>query len=113
MSKQAITLLSLPVQAITAITEYRAVTYAGAQVAAADAVVLGIASRSAANGEYVDVAVKGTAVIEAGGVVAVGALVYTDASGRGVAVGANNAIARALQAASAAGDFIEILLMQR
>ena len=115
----------------------RAVTFAGAQVAAAGAKALGIARQAAtAAGQDVSVAVLGSAVAEAGGAFAVGASLTTDAQGRlvaalplGIATGAtgvtssaaNGAIltgadtpqfvvADALEAAGAAGAFVEVLL---
>lgn len=113
MSKQSVPLLILPIKATTAITEYRLVDFAGAQVTAADAVWLGVARRSAPAEGYVDISTEGTEVIEAGGVIAMGVLVYSDASGRVSTTGTTNPVGRALQAATAAGDFIEVLLNKR
>ena len=113
MSKQSVPLLILPVKATAAITEYRLVDFAGAQVAAADAEWLGVARRSASIGEYVDISTEGTEVIETGGAITAGALVYSDASGRVSTTGTTNPVGRALQAATAGGDFIEVLLNKR
>lgn len=112
MSQQALSLLTLPVQASTGITEYRAVTYTGATAAADSPDVLGIAKRSAAAGEMVDVAVLGTAVIEAAAPIVIGQAVITDATGKATP-GATNVIGRALQAATFAGEHIEILLIKK
>ena len=60
-------------------------------------------------GDCYSVVMMGTCVIRSGGVVAVGAQVETDASGRAVA-GNTNVIGRALSAAGAADENIEILL---
>ncbi len=134
---QAISLLDLPVISAGAISRGRMVTFAGAQVAAANAKALGIAKFGvAAAGADVTVVVCGTAVAEAGAAVTVGQPLAADAQGRvvpatslAVASGAtavtssaaNGAILSggelpqfiigdALQAAGAAGAFIEILL---
>jgi hypothetical protein len=109
----------------------------GVQATTAGQKVLGVARRDAAAGAFTDVTVAGTAVCEAGAAITVGARVQCDSSGRvitatalGVATGAtavtsaaaNGASAlaggdppiyvlgTALQAASAAGDFIEVLI---
>lgn len=110
---------------------------AAAQATAAGQKIIGIARRAAAIGAYTDLTVMGTAVCEAGAAVAVGARVQCDASGcvipataLAVAAGAvavTSAAANgvtaiaggdppvfvfgtALQAAGAAGDFIEVLI---
>lgn len=109
----------------------------GAQATAIGQKVLGIARRDAASGAMVDITVLGTAVCEAGAAVAVGARVMCDASGRVVtavaltiaagatavtSAAANGAgtmaggdtpqfiFGTALQAASAAGDLIEVVI---
>lgn len=82
MSQQAISVLDMAVNAITAITEYRCVTAAGAQVSTAGSKVYGISRRSAAIGRMTDVTVLGTAVAESGGAIAVGAMLAADAQGR-------------------------------
>ncbi|OQX12814.1 MAG: hypothetical protein BWK73_13950 [Thiothrix lacustris] len=112
MSQQALALLTLPVPAAVAITEYRAVTYLGAIAAADSPDVLGIAKRSGGAGEMVDVAVLGTAVIEAAAPIAVGQAVISDATGKATP-GTTNVIGRALQAATFAGELIEILLTKK
>ncbi|MEY2840336.1 MAG: hypothetical protein RJB60_2635, partial [Pseudomonadota bacterium] len=98
--------------------------------------VLGIARRSAANGQDLEVTAKGTAVAEAGGAFALGSALAMDASGRvvaasplQVAAGATAVtstlasgsiltggdlpqyiVGFALQAAAAAGELVEILM---
>lgn len=135
---QYIDTLTLRVRSAGAITRSRFVTFAGAQVAAANVKALGVAQHQAlAAGEEVAVIVKGTAIVEAGGEIALGATVVCGSDGRAVA-GAALAVAAgatgvtstaangsailtgsnlpahpmgdALQAATAAGQFIEILL---
>jgi hypothetical protein len=134
---QYIDLLTLRVRSTGAIARGRFVTHAGGQVAAANAKALGVARHAAVGaGEEVAVITKGTAIVEAGGEIALGATVVSDSSGRAVAgaalavatgatevtsSAANGAILTgsnlpahpmgdALQAATAAGQFIEILL---
>lgn len=112
MSQQSTPLITLPVVAAGAIAAHRFVTPAGAQ-AGADAVTLGV-SRSVAAGAGVRTPVDaiGTTIIESGGAFSLGATLKSDASGRGitwVTAGAKTAIA--LQEATAAGQFIEVLLL--
>lgn len=137
MSQQSIALLCLPVVAAGAIAQYRGVSAAGAQATVAGQKVIGASRRAGATGTEVEVAAKGTAVWEAGAAVAVGAALAVDTSGRVVtatavtiatgATAVTSAAANgagtiaggdlpqficgyALQAAGAAGDFIEVLL---
>lgn len=138
MSQQALSLMALSMTAVaSAVTEYRAVDYAGVQATVQGQKILGVAKRGAVIGDGFDVAVIGTAVVEAGAAFAAGASLIIDAQGRaiastgklgvaagGVAVtstGANGQIltggdgpeyvfADALQAASGAGDKVEVLL---
>ena len=103
-----------------AISPYRIVRIASAdtveQAAAVANMMIGVNTDLAivAN-ERVEVAVQGIAFVEAGAAIAIGVLVTTDASGRGVtaapAAGVNNRhIGIALDAAVAAGDIIRVLL---
>ena len=103
-----------------AISPYRIVRIASAdtveQAAAVANTMIGVNTDLAivAN-ERVEVAVQGIAFVEAGAAIAIGVLVTTDASGRGVtaapAAGVNNRhIGIALDAAVAAGDIIRVLL---
>ena len=109
MSRQNITLLSLSVLATTTVATCRFVTYAGAQAGAA-AAAMGVASFDAASGDTLTVDCLGTAVVEVGGAIAVGGAVESDSSGRAVAQNTGPALGRALQASTAAGQLIEILL---
>lgn len=135
---QYIDMLTLRVRSAGAVTQRRFVTFAGAQVSAAGAKALGVARHGAVGaGEELAVIARGTAIIESGGEVAVGDTIVSDNQGRAVA-GAALAVAAgatqvtsgaangaavltgsnlpshpmgdALQAATAAGQFIEILL---
>jgi len=112
MSQQSIPLLTLTIIAAGAIAAHRFVTAAGAQ-AGADANAIG-ASRSAAGtaSEKIPVDVIGTTVIESGAAIAAGATLKSDANGRAITWAASGArLAIALQAASAAGQLIEVLFI--
>jgi len=141
VSQQSIEILALPLTAAGAITARRFVGYDGAQADTQGQKVTGVARAAAAQaGDVVPVDILGTAVVEAGGAVAIGDGVICDAQGRAIAgageiaiaaggtsvtsTAANGAIltggelpeyvaGRALQAASQAGDFIEVLLVPR
>ena len=86
MSQQARPLVSLSVVSTAAIAQYRGVTYAGAQVAAANAKCIGIAERPTSTpyivGEVMSVTSKGTAIAESGGASVVGSALAFDGSGR-------------------------------
>jgi hypothetical protein len=136
MSGSHIDLMTLRVQASAAVRARRFVTFAGAEVAAAGGKAMGVSRHAAAIGEDLAVVVSGTVIVEAGAAVAVGGTVAADAQGRaipgatltviagGTAVtssAANGAIIQgvdppqfpmgdALTAATAAGQFIEVLL---
>jgi len=111
MSMQAISIFTLSVVAAGAITKHRFVTHGNTQAGAA-ANTLGVARTAAAPNEGLTVDVIGTAVVEAGAAIAAGAAIETDATGRAVTKAAGVTVGRALQAATAAGDFIEVLLIQ-
>lgn len=109
MAASSVPLLSHPVVATAALTQFRAVSHAGA-VPAAAARCLGFAKTGAAIGERVAADIVGTTVAEAGAAIALGAQLELDASGRVVTKSAGVVVASALSAAAAAGDKIEILL---
>lgn len=96
--------------ATAAITAGRGVTIAGA-VPAAAATALGLAQTGGAIGEAIPVNVLGTAVGEAGAAIALGAALEFDATGRVITKAAGITIGRALTAAAAAGDQVEVLLI--
>lgn len=78
--------------------------------AADSAKAFGIAGFDANTGDNVTVFIGGVQRPIAGGVIAAGAKVTTDATGKVVALGAGtNPIGRALQAATADGDVIDVL----
>lgn len=105
-----------------AIAAYRIVKLSAADTviqsaAATDAHIGVVTDVGPASGERCEVMTHGIANVEAGAAVTLGALVTSDATGRGIAaapaVGANaRHIGVALDAASAAGDVIRVLLSQ-
>lgn len=93
------------------LTADRFVTLAGAVPAAGDA-GCGVLAFDAEAGDLITVYVMGTAVVEVGaGGLADGALVQTDASGLAITKAAGATLGRALKAA-AAGEKVEVLLIQ-
>lgn len=109
---QNISLLTLPVLAVAALTGRRFVTATGS-VAAAEGNAIGVARHDASIGEACAVDVVGTAKVEAGGAISAGAAVEVGAGGKAVAVDEGVTVARALEAAGADGDVIEVLLIQQ
>lgn len=81
------------------------------QVAAATEAGVGVAQAAAADGRATEVMVTGISKVEAGAVVTRGGLVTSDSVGRAVdAASTNVALGQALEAASAAGERIAVLL---
>jgi len=111
MSMQSISILTLTALAAGAIAKHRFVTHTGLQAGAA-ANTLGVARTDAKLNDGLAVDVVGTAVVEAGAAIVAGAAIETDATGRAITKAAGVTVGRALQAAAAAGDFIEVLLIQ-
>lgn len=111
MSTQSIPLLTLTLAAASAVAVCRFVTPLGAQ-AGADANTLGASCSAAGAGERFPVDVRGTTTLEAGAAVTVGATLKSDAQGRAITWAASGAkVGIALEAATAAGQFIEVLLV--
>lgn len=112
MSNQSIPILTLTRAAAGAIAANRFVTPAGAQ-AGADANAIGVARVAAAvAGEEIPVDVLGTTVVEAGGAIAAGATIKSDANGKAITWAVSGAkLAIALEAAGGDGQFIEVLLI--
>lgn len=110
MGRQAIPILALTVEAAAALTEHRFVTVAGG-VPSAGASALGVLQTDAASGDAVAVTVLGTAILEAGAAVAQGAKLQADSLGRGVTATTGTVLAYALDAASQAGDKMEVLVV--
>lgn len=107
---QSIPAQTLSVVASGAVTKRRFITALGAQ-AGADANTLGVSRYDAADGEDLAVDNLGTTEVEAGGAVAAGALIETDANGKAVTNVDGPGVARALEAAAADGDIIEVVLI--
>lgn len=110
MAAANISILTISVTALAAITLGRAVTPTGA-VATAAGNAIGIANSDGAIGQRVPVTALGTALAEAGAAVAVGAALEVGALGRLVTRTAGIPVARALTSATALGDQIEVLLI--
>ena len=113
MSSGNLSLLTLTVAAAGALEASRFVTKAGAYPAAG-AAAFGVARTSAAAaGDLVPVDVLGTAIVEAGAAVTDDAALMVDATGRVVPLtaGGKAPVGRAMEAAAAAGAFIEVLLV--
>ena len=111
MSQQAISLLTLTMAASATLVANRFVTPAVAQTGA-DGVAIGVAATAAASGEKLPVICQGTAVVEAGAAIAAGATLKVDSSGRAITwVTSGAKVGFALEAAAAAGQMIEVLLL--
>jgi len=93
-----------------AIVGKRFVTHAGVQSTAGDAAI-GVSHYDAADGEEVAVITSGISVITAGGVVAIGDNVASDAVGKAVVATTGNSInGTAMTASAEADDEITIIL---
>ena len=101
---------SLPVVATAVLTACRLVSPTGG-LPADGGNALGAAKSDAAIGETCPVITLGTAVLEASAAIAKGAAVESGADGRIETKSAGVTIGRALQAAGAAGDKIEVTLI--
>ena len=137
MSKQAHSLRDETFIASTAIAEFRAVGFDGAQATVQGQKVVGVAKHDANIGDAMAVGILGSVTIEAGAAIAIGDGLIVDVNGRAIpttgeitldagatavtSTAANGAImsggempeyvfADALEVATAAGDFIEVLL---
>jgi hypothetical protein len=107
---QKISLLTLTVAATAALAAERFVTVAGAYPAA-KANALGVTTTQAASGEPVGVDVAGTAVATAGAAITKGASLQVGTDGKVVTKTDGVTVGVALQAASADGDRLEVLLV--
>ncbi len=111
MSHQSFPLLTLPLLLTAAVGAERFVTATGTLTGAA-AGAIGVTRSSGVAGERVSTDVLGTAVVAAGAAIAVGDTLKSDAAGRAIPrAGAGTALAVALQAATAADERIEVLLI--
>jgi hypothetical protein len=110
MSKQAYPLLALTIVAAAPLTKHRFVTHAGA-VPAAAARALGVSRTDALANDPTTVDVLGTAIVEAGAPFALGAQLEIDGTNRAITKASGVVVASALQAALAAGDLVEVVLI--
>lgn len=101
-------LLTTSVLAIAALSRLRFVGFDGG-VCAAGAKAVGVAETIADAGEQAPVNTHGILLVEAGGVIAAGAEVQSDATGRAILKAAGVSNGFALDAATAAGDVIRIV----
>lgn len=107
---QKISLLALSIAASAALVAERFVTVGGAYPSAGGNTV-GVTQTDAASGDLVAVDVVGTAIVEASAAIAKNAYVQADATGQAVTQSTGIAVGVALEAASAAGERIEVLLI--
>lgn len=111
MAKGNFAVLTIGVFAAGAMAQNRAVTMAGV-VAAPGAAAIGFSNTAAtAAGERVPVTALGTALATAGGAIALGAAVEVGAAGKVVTKTTGVAIGRAITAAAADGEQIEVLVI--
>lgn len=110
MAAASISTLTLSVKATAALTAGRAVNIAGA-VPAAGTYSLGVADSNGAIGDMVPVQVAGTVVATAGAAISAGALVEVGTDGKLITKNTGISVGRALSAAAADGDQIEVLLI--
>lgn len=104
-------LFALTALAVAAITSNRFVGLFTGAHAAAGVKALGVAQSGAAIGEAVAVTVHGSEIVEAGGAIAVGGPVKSDANGKAIAqAGVGEILGYAVTAATADGQKIEVLL---
>lgn len=110
MAASSTNTLVLNVVATATLTQFRAVTVAGAQAGAA-ANSLGPCMNGGVSGDAVPVVALGTGIGEAGAAITAGSLLETDAQGRYITRASGAIVGRALTAAGAAGDQIELLII--
>lgn len=109
MAASAIPLLTIGVPAAVALSQFQAVT-AGGAIASAAGNAVGFTQTSGNVGDRVPTTALGTAIATAAGPIAVGALLeVTGSAGKLTTKSSGVGVARALQAAAADGDLIEVL----
>ena len=113
MSSGKISILTLTVMAAGALAADRFVTQAGAYPTAGGKAFGVTRSSAAVAGDLLPVDGMGTTFVEAGAAITLDADLMVDATGRVVplTVGGKVPVARAMEAASAAGALIEVLLV--
>lgn len=102
--------LVLSVLAGATLTDKRFVSPTGG-LPSAGGNTLGVANSDASSGDMCPVNHLGTAVVEVSGAISKGALVETGNDGRAAAKDTGVSVARALQEATASGQFIEVTLI--
>lgn len=103
--------VTLTLQSAATLPAHRFATNAGV-LPAAGASAFGVTRAAAVAGDLVACDTVGTTIVEAGGVIAIGGPVKTDAAGKAIAQGGTGSIlGRALTASAADGDLIHVLLI--
>lgn len=110
MAATNISILTLGVTAAAALAQHIAVTAAGA-VATAGSNAAGFTETSAASGERVPFTALGTAIATAGAAIAAGDAVEVGTAGKVITKTTGVAVGRAMTAAAADGDKIEVLVI--
>jgi hypothetical protein len=113
MSKSSIAILTLTAMASAVVAQARFVTSAGAYPAAGG-LPLGVTRSEGEVGDPIPVDVLGTTLVEAGDAIAADTPLMVTATGKVVAHdgdGDKHAVGRSLEAASADGELLEILLV--
>ena len=89
----------------------RPLSTAGGATATAGGNAIGVSESDAASGELFPTIALGTGIVVAGGAIAKDAYVEVGAAGKAITQDTGAAVAVALQAATADGDRIEVLLI--
>lgn len=110
MAKQFTHLFPLSMKLTGTVAASRFTTNLGAQVAAGGNSA-GISRSAGVAGDMVVVDAAGSAVLESGAAIAAGATLQSDATGRGITWASGARTAWAMEAATAAGQFIEVRLL--
>ena len=108
---QNVSILALTIGMTASVVSRRFVTIAGAHAAAAGT-ALGVSRTNGEDGDDVAVDVLGTTVVTSGAAIAKGAAIEVGADGKAVTQSAGVTVARALDAATASDQDIEVLLIQ-
>ena len=110
MAASNIAVLTVGVVATGTITQNQAMT-AGGAVASAAGNAVGFANTGGATGARIPVTALGTALAVAGAAIALGAAVEVGSAGKVITRSAGVTVGRAMSAAGADGDQIEILVI--
>lgn len=101
-------LMATTILAKGALVRLRMVNFAGTQAVAGEP-VLGVANTDYAPGEQAGVSTHGQILVEAGGAIAAGDAVESDAQGRAIKATTGDTWGKARDAAAAAGEVIRVL----